>query len=51
MPKKINLFLTTNKNTSSTTLFRNSILKNTNTSCSNMGNLKRIYMNKNVSCG
>ena len=51
MPQKINMFLTTNKATTSTTLSTKSMLRNTNSSTLNLGNLKQIYMNKNVSCG
>lgn len=50
MPQKINMFLTTNNTTTSTTLSSNSMLRKISTS-STMGNLKQIYMNKNVSCG
>jgi hypothetical protein len=51
MPQKINLFLTNNKNKnkSNMTLFRNSTLRNINTSSSNIGNLNFFFSNKN--CG
>jgi|UniRef100_A0A6C0CXF7 hypothetical protein len=51
MPQKINMFLTTNKATNSTTLSTNSMLRKNTSSLSSLGNLKQIYMNKNVSCG
>lgn len=51
MPQKINMFLTTNKAITSTTLSTNSMLRKNTTSLSSLGNLKQIYMNKNVSCG
>jgi len=52
MPQKINMFLTTNKNVTNKTLSSNSIMRNTITSSTlTLGNLKQIYMNRNVSCG